>query len=98
MLTLDKGNSYLIKTRNGHFYLGEFVGCEKHAYVGTKFLRTVEVFKDSYCKSTRGNLSHYNYLHLIPQKIQGVTQVEFDKAKFLNMSKPELEICFKGGI
>jgi len=98
MRTLEIGESYLIKTHHGHFYLGEFAGCKKQKYMGSKALRTVEVFKDSYDKSYAGNLNHYSYLHLISHKMVGAIKVEFDKAKFLNMSKPDMELCFNGGV
>ena len=96
MLTLEKGESYLVKTRGGHIYLGEFVGCERHKYVGSTAKRKVEVFKDAYFITCMGNLSRLDYLHMIAHKIEETTKVEFDSSKFLNMSRPELELYFKG--
>jgi len=95
MLDLKEGTNYLVMTKAGQIYFGEFVGCEMQLYAGSK--RKVDVFKNVYAQGRNDPPLLYNYLYLLPRLVADVTEAGFGKAKFLNTPKTELSLCFERG-
>ena len=96
VLGLKEGTNYLVMTKTGYIYFGEFVGCEMKPYLTSKGkYRRVGIFKNVCARSRRDNPLNYDYLHLLTRQVATTVPVEFSESKFLNMPKTELVGCFK---
>ena len=93
-MDLIKGESYLVLSRNGVVYFGEYDSCERVKYIGKKQLRSVNIFINAWGKTNRGNPSNFDYLHFATYDIRGVAHVDFNSETFLSMPTEELKRRF----
>jgi len=99
MLELKEGTNYLVMTKSGQIYFGEFIGCEMKPYLTSRGkYRRVDVFKNVCARSHRDNPLVYNYLHLLTRQVANAVPVEFSESKFLNMPRTQLTQCFENAI
>ena len=94
---LKEGFNYLVMTKTGQIYFGEFVGCEMKPYLSSKGkYRRVDIFKNVCARSSMDRPLNYDYLHLLTRQVVNAIPVEFSESKFLNMPKTQLSQCFNG--
>lgn len=93
-MDLKRGANYLVRTKSGAIYFGVFFGCCSAKFAKQKFTRTANIFKDVWTPAE----IFYNELFLQARHIEHVLEVDFDKAKFLNMPESKLDAMLDASV